>query len=96
MTRPALFKRSMRRFSIAWWAYSFPLTVLALAATEYAQDVKGVMPNVLMLVLSVLSVIVTIALLVFTAFKTDDILPHDDPFACYSIVRHISTYVANN
>ncbi|KAF3332627.1 S-type anion channel SLAH1-like protein [Carex littledalei] len=91
VTRPALFKRSMRRFSIAWWAYSFPLTVLALAATAYAQDVKGVMPNVLMLVLSVLSVVVTIALMVFTAFKTHDILPHDDPFACYSIVRHIST-----
>jgi tellurite resistance protein TehA-like permease len=81
----------MKRFSIAWWAYSFPLTVLALAATEYAQDVKGAMPNVLMLVLSVLSVLVTLALMAFTALNTNDILPHDDPFACYNIVRSTST-----
>jgi tellurite resistance protein TehA-like permease len=81
----------MRRFSVAWWAYSFPLTVLALAATEYAQDVKGVMPNVLMLVLSVLSVVVTLALMVFTALKTNNILPHDDPFSCSNIVRSAST-----
>ncbi|KAF3335552.1 S-type anion channel SLAH1-like protein [Carex littledalei] len=38
VSRPTLFKRSMRKFSVAWWAYSFPLTVLALAATEYAQE----------------------------------------------------------
>lgn len=81
----------MRRFSVAWWAYSFPLTVLALAATKYAQDVKGVMTNVLMLVLSVLSVVVTLALMVFTALKTNDILPHDDPFASYSIARSTSS-----
>ncbi|KAJ4788693.1 S-type anion channel SLAH1 [Rhynchospora pubera] len=91
VSRPALFKRSMRRFSVAWWAYSFPLTILALAATEYAQDVKGVIPNVLMLVLSVLSVVVTLALMVFTALKTNDILPHDDPFVCYNIARGTST-----
>ncbi|XP_050880964.1 S-type anion channel SLAH1 [Lathyrus oleraceus] len=35
--RPALFKRSMAKFNVAWWAYSFPVTVLALASTEYAQ-----------------------------------------------------------
>ncbi|KAJ3692332.1 hypothetical protein LUZ60_012682 [Juncus effusus] len=86
VSRPALFKRSMRRFSVAWWAYSFPLTVLALTATKYAQEVKGVFSNVLMLVLSVLSVLVTLALMVFTAIKTNDILPHEDPFACSSLV----------
>ncbi|KAJ6838710.1 putative S-type anion channel SLAH1 [Iris pallida] len=81
VSRPALFKRSMRRFNVAWWAYSFPLTILALAATRYAQEVKGGVANVLMLVLSVLSVVVTLILMVFTALKTNDILPHDDPFA---------------
>ncbi|CAL9092685.1 unnamed protein product [Musa acuminata var. zebrina] len=80
--RPALFRRSMRRFSVAWWAYSFPLSVLALAATEYAQEAKGAVANVLMLVLSVLSVVVTLVLMVFTAIKANDLLPHDDPFMC--------------
>ncbi|WOL18424.1 hypothetical protein Cni_G27219 [Canna indica] len=82
VSRPALFKRSMKRFNVVWWAYSFPLTVLAMAATEYAQAVKGGVSNALMLILSVLSVIVTIALIVFTAIKPSDLLPHgDDPFA---------------
>lgn len=72
----------MRRFNVAWWAYSFPLTVLALAATEYAQEVEGGVSNALMLVLAVLSVLVTVALIVFTAIKAGDLLPHgNDPFA---------------
>nr|CAD1842568.1 unnamed protein product [Ananas comosus var. bracteatus] len=87
VSRPALFKRSMRRFSVAWWAYSFPLTALALAATEYAQEVKGEVANALMLVLSILSVVVTLALMVFTAIRTNDLLPQDDPFACFPTVR---------
>lgn len=78
----------MRRFSVAWWAYSFPLTILALAATEYAQEVKAEMANLLMLVLSVLSVVVTLILMVFTALKPHDLLPHDDPFLCSSLMRH--------
>ncbi|KAJ8479026.1 hypothetical protein OPV22_022753 [Ensete ventricosum] len=82
VSRPALFRRSMRHFSVAWWAYSFPLTVLALAATEYAQEVKAAAANLLMLVLSVLSVLVTLALIVLTAIRTGDLLPHDDPFLC--------------
>ncbi|THU64443.1 hypothetical protein C4D60_Mb01t26510 [Musa balbisiana] len=82
VSRPALFKRSMRRFNVAWWAYSFPLTVLALAATEYAQEVEGGVSNALMLVLAVLSVLVTVALIVFTAIKAGDLLPHgNDPYA---------------
>ncbi|XP_008775461.2 S-type anion channel SLAH1-like [Phoenix dactylifera] len=81
VSRPALFRRSMRRFNVAWWAYSFPLTMLALAAAEYAQEVKGSVSDALMLVLSVLSVLVTVLLLVFTFLKTGDLLPHDDPFA---------------
>jgi tellurite resistance protein TehA-like permease len=80
VSRPTLFKRAMRRFSVAWWAYSFPLTVLALAAAEYAQGVGEPAANVLMLALAVLSVVVTLALMVFTAFRTSDLLPHDDPF----------------
>jgi tellurite resistance protein TehA-like permease len=78
--RPTLFKRAMRRFTVAWWTYSFPLTVLALAAAEYAHAVRQAAANVLMLALAVLSVAVTLALMVFTALRTNDLLPHDDPF----------------
>ncbi|CAO2194407.1 unnamed protein product [Urochloa humidicola] len=82
VSRPALFRRAMRRFSVAWWAYSFPLTVLALASAEYAREVRQAAANALMLALAVLSVAVTLALMLFTALRTQDLLPHDDPFDC--------------
>ncbi|CAN0906487.1 S-type anion channel SLAH1 [Linum grandiflorum] len=79
--RPALFKRSMRRFSVAWWAYSFPLTVLALASAEYAREVKGCVSHALMFILLVVSVVVTVALFVCTLLNTKMLLPDDDPTA---------------
>ncbi|RCV23370.1 hypothetical protein SETIT_5G000800v2 [Setaria italica] len=82
VSRPALFRRAMRRFSVAWWAYSFPVTVLALASAEYAQEVRQAAANALMLALAVLSVAVTLALMLFSALRTADLLPHDDPFDC--------------
>nr|CAD1823690.1 unnamed protein product [Ananas comosus var. bracteatus] len=80
VSRPTLFWRSMRTFSLAWWAYSFPLTVLALAAEKYAQEVKGGVPNAIMLVLSLVSALVTVALILFSAFNPALLLPHRDPF----------------
>ncbi|KAF5481045.1 hypothetical protein F2P56_001733 [Juglans regia] len=72
--RPTLFERSMRKFSIAWWAYSFPLTVLALASTEYAKEVTGSIAHTLMLLLTVVSVFVTFALMVITALSSSNIM----------------------
>ncbi|WOK92561.1 hypothetical protein Cni_G01252 [Canna indica] len=82
VSRPALFKRSMRRFNIAWWAYSFPLTTVAMAAAEYAKEVTGGIASALVLMLTALSVVVVVFLLAFTAVKTSDLLPRgdDDPF----------------
>ncbi|XP_031372026.1 S-type anion channel SLAH1-like isoform X2 [Punica granatum] len=77
--RPALFKKSMRKFNVAWWAYSFPLTFLALASAEYAQEVKGTMASVLMLVLSALSFLVFLGLMLLTVLNTHRILREDDP-----------------
>ncbi|KAG8377865.1 hypothetical protein BUALT_Bualt08G0077900 [Buddleja alternifolia] len=77
--RPALFKKAMKRFNIAWWAYSYPITMLALAATRYAQEVKGGVPHAIRLSLSALSVLVLLCLLVFTAFNPRLLLPDDDP-----------------
>ncbi|PON51998.1 Voltage-dependent anion channel [Parasponia andersonii] len=79
--RPMLFKRSMRRFNVAWWAYSFPLSVLALASVEYAQEVKGVMAHILMLFMLVLSVLVSLSLVIFTVINTRMLLPDNDPIA---------------
>ncbi|KAL1324986.1 hypothetical protein HN51_035089 [Arachis hypogaea] len=68
VSRPLLFKKSMKKFSVAWWAYSFPLTALALASAEYAQQVKGVMPHAIMLVLSTLSALVLLFLVLVSIF----------------------------
>lgn len=65
----------MKKFSVAWWAYSFPLTVLALTSIEYAQEVKGGEAHALMLLLIVASVLVTLILMVITALRTNMMLP---------------------
>ncbi|KAL3850887.1 hypothetical protein ACJIZ3_012769 [Penstemon smallii] len=77
--RPTLFKKSMKKFNVAWWAYSFPLTFLALASAEYAQEVKGAVANGLMLILSALSVLVFLVVMVFSAINTDVLLREKDP-----------------
>ncbi|XP_030469699.1 S-type anion channel SLAH1-like [Syzygium oleosum] len=77
--RPALFKKSMRKFNVAWWAYSFPLTFLALASSEYAQGVKGGFASGLVLVLSALSFLVLLGLILLTALNTDRLFREDDP-----------------
>ncbi|KAH9744814.1 S-type anion channel SLAH1 [Citrus sinensis] len=75
VSRPALFRKSMKKFSVTWWAYSFPITVLALASAEYAQEVKSGNAQAMMLVLSALSVLVSLALMVFTAINTNMFVP---------------------
>ncbi|RDX58576.1 S-type anion channel SLAH1, partial [Mucuna pruriens] len=79
--RPTLFRRSMRRFNVAWWAYSFPITVLALVSTNYAHEVKGTLSHVLMLLLIALSVLVSLALTLFTLLNSKMLLPDNDPIA---------------
>ncbi|XP_059285066.1 S-type anion channel SLAH1-like [Lycium ferocissimum] len=79
VSRPALFNRSMRKFNISWWAYSFPLTVLAMASAKYAQEMKNTASHLLMLLLSGLSAVVSLVLMIFTAFNSNSFLPgHGD------------------
>ncbi|KAK1422583.1 hypothetical protein QVD17_17866 [Tagetes erecta] len=73
-SRPVLFKKSVKHFSVAWWAFSFPLSFLAHAAMSYAEQAKGVIPTSLALVLSSLSVLVFVFLLVCSTFKIDSLL----------------------
>ncbi|EEF37553.1 hypothetical protein RCOM_1224720 [Ricinus communis] len=79
VSRPALFKKSTRKFNVAWWAYAFPLTVLALASADYAEQVRGGFAHGVMLVLSSLSVVVSLGLIAFTALNTSTLFPPNDP-----------------
>lgn len=69
----------MRKFNIAWWAYSFPMTILALASIEYAQQVKNGVAHTLALVISSLSILVTFALMVLTTFNINKLFFRDQP-----------------
>ncbi|CAK9317283.1 unnamed protein product [Citrullus colocynthis] len=77
--RPLLFKRAMKRFSIAWWAFSFPISALALASIEYYHQVKAFPAKILMLVLLIISVFVVISLVAATVLNSSLLLPDDDP-----------------
>ncbi|KAE9461656.1 hypothetical protein C3L33_06435, partial [Rhododendron williamsianum] len=76
--RPLFFKKSMKRFSVAWWAYSFPVSFLALASAEYAKQVNGIGAPGLTLILSSLSILVFLCVMVFTALNTDLLLREND------------------
>ncbi|KAG8490605.1 hypothetical protein CXB51_013840 [Gossypium anomalum] len=82
--RPFLFKKSMRKFNVAWWAYSFPLTFLAMAAVEYSREMKCHVATLLMLLLSVVSVLVFLGLMMLTAANIDRLLGGtDDPILAF-------------
>ncbi|KAM7498318.1 hypothetical protein LguiA_022732 [Lonicera macranthoides] len=79
----------MSKFNVAWWAYSYTLTLLALASTEYAQASKTTASHVLMLFLSALSVVVPPVLLVFAALnaKVRSLPTQNHPTRCPNIKR---------
>ncbi|OIT21549.1 PREDICTED: S-type anion channel SLAH4-like [Nicotiana attenuata] len=91
--RPTLFKKSMRKFNVAWWAYSYPVTLLALASTRYAKEVKGKVPHTIMLILSSLSILVIIALLLSTALYSKMLLPDEDPSLTAKLPKQSSRIV---
>ncbi|KAL9250930.1 S-type anion channel SLAH1-like protein [Drosera capensis] len=82
--RPNIFKKSMRKFNVAWWAYSFPLTFLALASAEYAQEVKGDVAPILTNVLSGFSGLVFLGLMLFTVLNITKLLRENDPILSFA------------
>lgn len=64
---------------MAWWAYSFPLSVLALACNEYAKEVEAAAAHVFALLLALLSVLVSLFLLAVTVMRTDCLIPVGSP-----------------
>ncbi|CAH8323484.1 unnamed protein product [Eruca vesicaria subsp. sativa] len=78
--RPNLFKKSMKRFNVAWWAYSFPITFLALDSVQYAQNVKDQVASGMMLIFSSISVLIFLGVMVLTAANSNRLLRRDHVF----------------
>ncbi|GMH08937.1 hypothetical protein Nepgr_010777 [Nepenthes gracilis] len=68
------------RFSIAWWAYTFPMTGAAIATIRYANEVTNIFTRTLAIILSSVSSLTVLALLLTTivhAFVLRDLFPND-------------------
>lgn len=68
------------RFSLAWWAYTFPMTAVATATIKYSGEVNGVATQVLSVVMSGAATLTVIGVLVLTvvhAFVQCDLFPND-------------------
>ncbi|XP_043720979.1 S-type anion channel SLAH2-like [Telopea speciosissima] len=68
------------RFSLAWWAYTFPMTGASIATIRYSNEVTNIVTQILSVVLSGISIITAIALLIVTilhAFVLRDLFPND-------------------
>ncbi|GAY45613.1 hypothetical protein CUMW_090690 [Citrus unshiu] len=68
------------KFSLAWWAYTFPMTGAAIATIRYSNEVTSGVTQALAVILSVISTLTVTALLVTTilhAFVLRDLFPND-------------------
>ncbi|XP_010418202.1 PREDICTED: S-type anion channel SLAH4 [Camelina sativa] len=75
--RPNLLKKSIKRFNVAWWAYSFPLTFLALDSVQYAQEVNDHVASILMFIISSISVLIFLGVMLLTAANSKRLLRRD-------------------
>ncbi|KAF3785766.1 S-type anion channel [Nymphaea thermarum] len=66
VVRPTLFVKAMKRFNSAWWAYVFPVTMLALSSAEYAGEVHSGLAHTIRRVISMVSLAMTIGLILLT------------------------------
>lgn len=68
------------KFSLTWWAYTFPMTGAAVATIRYANEVKGWFPQALSVTLCAVSVLIVTSLFISTiihAFVQRDLYPND-------------------
>ncbi|WVZ99739.1 hypothetical protein U9M48_044998, partial [Paspalum notatum var. saurae] len=68
------------RFSLAWWAYTFPMTSAAIATTQYATAVTNVVTRALAVGLSGIATVTVVGVLAATmyhAFVRKDLFPND-------------------
>ncbi|XP_051123053.1 S-type anion channel SLAH2-like isoform X2 [Andrographis paniculata] len=72
------------RFSLAWWAYTFPMTGAAIATIRYTEAVSNTVTKTLTVILCLVATLTVAALLVTTiiyAFVLRDLFPNDDAIA---------------
>ncbi|KAJ0986241.1 hypothetical protein J5N97_004597 [Dioscorea zingiberensis] len=70
------------RFSLAWWAYTFPLTGAPIATIWYSNEVENVLTRTLSVALSSISTFALTAVFVSTfihGFVLHDLFPNDIP-----------------
>ncbi|KAI4319988.1 hypothetical protein MLD38_033517 [Melastoma candidum] len=68
------------RFSLAWWAYTFPMTGAAVATVRYSNEATNMVTQALAAILSTVAVLTVTSLLVTTivhAFVLHDLFPND-------------------
>ena len=68
------------RFSLTWWAYTFPLTSAALATVLYASEVDNMLTRALVVGLAGIATVTVIGVMVNTvyhAFVSKDLFPND-------------------
>ncbi|XP_071734099.1 S-type anion channel SLAH3-like [Rutidosis leptorrhynchoides] len=68
------------KFSLAWWAYTFPMTGAAIATIRYATEVSNIFTKSMSIILSVIATLTVFALLITTilhAFVMRDLFPND-------------------
>uniref|UniRef100_A0A0E0JJ61 Uncharacterized protein n=1 Tax=Oryza punctata TaxID=4537 RepID=A0A0E0JJ61_ORYPU len=68
------------RFSLAWWAYTFPMTGAAIASIRYSTEVDNAFTKALCVALSVLAMLTVLALLATTimhGFVLRNLFPND-------------------
>ncbi|XP_024176508.1 S-type anion channel SLAH2 [Rosa chinensis] len=68
------------KFSLAWWAYTFPMTGAAIATIRYSNEVTTVATQALAVILSIIATLTVTALFITTvlhAFVLQDLFPND-------------------
>ncbi|KAD5961217.1 hypothetical protein E3N88_12690 [Mikania micrantha] len=68
------------KFSLAWWAYTFPMTGAAIATIRYSSEVPNIATKVLSVTLAIVATITVTGLLITTivhAFVLRDLFPND-------------------
>ncbi|XP_076940703.1 S-type anion channel SLAH2-like isoform X2 [Bidens hawaiensis] len=68
------------KFSLAWWAYTFPMTGAAIATIRYTSEVPNIVTKFLSVSLSTIATLTVFGLLVTTilhAFVLRDLFPND-------------------
>ncbi|KQK03387.2 S-type anion channel SLAH2 isoform X1 [Brachypodium distachyon] len=68
------------RFSLAWWAYTFPMTSAAIAAIRYSSEVKNAFTQTMCIALTVVATLTVTALFLTTLLHAAvhrDLFPND-------------------